>query len=69
MSMKFDDIIKKVSSLEMKKVSVAFTNSGHDAFEQDGLSITGSGEVTFKVAIVGVPETYKDASVATVTLQ
>ena len=53
----------------MKKVSVAFTNSGHDAFEQDGLSITGSGEVTFKVAIVGVPETYKDASVATVTLQ
>lgn len=53
----------------IKKVSVAFTGDSHAPFVVDGLNISGAGTTTFKVAIVGVPEALKDASVATATIQ
>lgn len=53
----------------IKKISVAFTGDSHAPFVVDGLNISGAGTTTFKVAIVGVPEALKDASVATATIE
>jgi len=53
----------------VKKVSVAFTGDSHAPFVVDNLNIEGAGTTAFKVAIIGVPETLVNASVATVTIQ
>lgn len=59
----------------IKKISVTFTGDTNHEFVVDkdrnnkDLNISGEGTTTFKIAIVGVPEALKDASVATATIE
>lgn len=59
----------------IKKISVTFTGDTKHEFVVDkdrnnkDLDISGEGTTEFKIAIVGVPEALKDASVATATIE
>ena len=54
-----------------KTITKAVVNfaAANKNFTADNLSISGKGTVTFKVAIVGVPEQYATGSTATLTIQ